>query len=155
VPVERLIKLRGARLMVRSLEDNVSGFVYREGEQPVIGINTKHALARQRFTMAHELGHLLLHHTNGIHVDERDFFLKFRASVPGAPYDQEEGEANLFAAELLMPRKFLEKDVAQLGEISLHDDGAVRRLARRYGVSVQAFLIRLTALGLLERAALA
>ena len=39
VPVERLIQLRGARLAVRSLEDSVSGFVYRDEGQPVIGIN--------------------------------------------------------------------------------------------------------------------
>ena len=48
-----------------------------------------------------------------------------------------------------------EKDATQLGEISLHDDGALRHLAKRYGVSLQAILIRLTSLRLLEHAALA
>jgi Zn-dependent peptidase ImmA (M78 family) len=155
VPVERLIQLRGARLAVRSLEDSVSGFVYRDEGQPVIGINTVHPLARQRFTMAHELGHLILHNALGVHIDERDFFLKFRDSAAAASDDREEREANLFAAELLMPREFLEKDATQLGEISLHDDGALRHLAKRYGVSLQALLIRLTSLRLLEHAALA
>jgi len=150
VPVERFIKIEGVRLVVRSLEDSVSGFILRDAGQSVIGINTTHPLVRQRFTMAHELGHFMLHNHQGVHVDERDFFLKFRAATSDTTGDQDEIEANTFAAELLMPKKFLEIDVAYLAEISLHDEKELRRLAKRYGVSLQALLIRLTSLRLLE-----
>jgi Zn-dependent peptidase ImmA (M78 family) len=39
----------------------VSGILFRDGEHHVIGVNSAHPLARQRFTIAHELGHRALH----------------------------------------------------------------------------------------------
>lgn len=155
VPIERLIRRQGVRLVVRSLTGNVSGFAYRDAVQRTIGVNTAHSRNRQRFTMAHELGHLILHNAAGMHVDEQDFFLKFRSSVPSRQDDEDEKEANLFAAELLMPATFLVHDVARLSELSLHDDKSLRKLAARYGVSMQALLIRLTLLKLLEGTPLA
>ena len=35
--------------------------LYRDGERTVIGVNSVHAPARQRFTITHEVGHLVLH----------------------------------------------------------------------------------------------
>ena len=61
VPVEQITKAHGARIFYQSLEDDVSGFLYRDAVQSVIGVNTHHSPVRQKFTTAHELGHLLLH----------------------------------------------------------------------------------------------
>src|SRR2546427_3631954 len=69
VPVEKIAKARGARIFYQSLEDDISGFLYREAAQTVIGVNTHHAPARQIFTTAHELGHLLLHEQEQLHID--------------------------------------------------------------------------------------
>lgn len=54
-----------------------------------------------------------------------------------------DAEANAFAMELLMPEKFLRRDVATLGGIDIEDDEKVTRLARKYKVSVQVMTLRL------------
>jgi Zn-dependent peptidase ImmA (M78 family) len=61
VPVSQIAKAQGARIFVDSLEGDLSGFLFRDKEQAVIGVNTKHHPNRQNLTTAHELGHLLLH----------------------------------------------------------------------------------------------
>jgi len=154
VPIERLIHKQGARLVLRSLNGNVSGFVHSDAEGNTIGVNSAHSRNRQRFTMAHELGHLVLHDLAGVRVDERDFSVRFK-STPTRRGDDEEQEANLFAAELLMPVSQLAQDAEKLGEFALHDDKAVRKTAARYGVSVQTLIVRLTSLGLIEGSPLA
>jgi Zn-dependent peptidase ImmA (M78 family) len=142
VPVERIAKARGARVFHQSLEDDVSGFLYRDKEQTVIGVNTHHAPVRQNFTTAHELGHLLLHDQEQLHVDH-DFRVRLRDDVSSQGTDDAEREANFFAASLLMPRGFLEEDLENVEYVNLLDDDFLYDLARKYGVSVQALVNRL------------
>lgn len=153
VPVDRMIQALGIRLHVDALQGDICGFAFRDSHQSVIGVNTWHPPVRQRFTMAHELGHLLLHdhNFNHVHVD-RGFVLKLRNGISSQGIDQEEVEANRFAAELLMPKRFLEKDITALSGIDLLDDTNISALAKRYGVSKQALLIRLASLGFIESA---
>jgi Zn-dependent peptidase ImmA (M78 family) len=142
VPVERIAKAKGARVFHQSLEDDVSGFLYQDNEQTVIGVNTHHAPVRQNFTTAHELGHLLLHDQEQLHVDH-DFRVRLRDDVSSQGTDDYEREANFFAASLLMPRRFLEADLESVEYVNLLDDDFLYDLARKYGVSVQALVNRL------------
>ena len=59
-------------------------------------------------------------------------------------------EANLFAASLLMPAEFLENDIQKCASTDLLDDAVVHRLAKRYDVSSQALVLRLSNLGYIE-----
>jgi Zn-dependent peptidase ImmA (M78 family) len=59
--------------------------------------------------------------------------------------NDEEIDANAFAAELLMSTEFIGRVMQKLGRI---DQQGVERLARRYQVSSRAMEIRLTKLGL-------
>jgi Zn-dependent peptidase ImmA (M78 family) len=154
VPVEKIAKSHGVTIVQRSLDDGVSGFLYpgKDGK-PAIGVNTFHSTTRQRFTVAHELGHLLLHDYNDVHVDPGDFVIHFRDEVSSSGADREEREANLFAAELLMPASFLRRDLRALNSLRLHDDLQLRPIAKRYGVSLQALMLRLTNLGFLDSSA--
>jgi Zn-dependent peptidase ImmA (M78 family) len=61
--------------------------------------------------------------------------------------DDDEREANLFAASLLMPRRFLEQDLEAEDYVNLLDDDFLSDLARKYGVSTQALVNRLKNLG--------
>ena len=149
VPVGRLAKAEGARIFYQSLEDNVSGFLFRDHQQTVIGVNTHHAPVRQNFTTAHELGHLLLHDQEQLHIDH-DFRVRLRDDVSSQGTDEAEREANFFAASLLMPREFLEKDLEGQDSVDLLDDDMLRDLARKYGVSTQALAIRLKSLGYIQ-----
>ena len=146
VPVRKIARHCDARIVrVPGEGDNdLSGFLYREGDQAVIGVNKDHAPVRQRFTIAHELGHLLLHEHDQVHVD-RGFRVQLRSGVSSQGTDRDEMEANRFAAELLMPSCLLRLDVEQR-EFDLANDDELRSLARRYGVSTQALAIRLNAM---------
>jgi Zn-dependent peptidase ImmA (M78 family) len=155
VPVDDLIRSQGVEIARKRFEDETSGLIYVDPKSghAVIGLNVSHSKTRQRFTLAHELGHFLLHKRNegGLHVDERDFFVRFRDHHSADGSDREEREANAFAAELLMPTSFLKRDVKELEDgLSLSDDTAIRELANKYGVSLQAFSFRLANLGLIE-----
>jgi Zn-dependent peptidase ImmA (M78 family) len=149
VSVSQIAKAKGARIFVDALDGDLSGFLYRDKEQAVIGVNTSHAPVRQTFTIAHELGHLLLHDQEQLHVD-REFRVRLRSDVSSQGIDEAEQEANFFAASILMPREFIERDLADKEFMDLLDDDFLRELARKYGVSAQALAIRLKTLGYLQ-----
>jgi Zn-dependent peptidase ImmA (M78 family) len=119
---------------------------YREGERVVIGVNSVHAKTRQRFSIAHEIGHLLLHKGRPMFID-RDGRLNRRDEVSTFGTDVEEIEANSFAAALLMPRHLLAEAVSRLHNNSQAVSPEV--LAKRFDVSVQAMQYRLINLGLI------
>jgi Zn-dependent peptidase ImmA (M78 family) len=145
VPVTRIAKACGVQISHSSLEGDLSGFLYLKNKQALIGVNTHHAPVRQNFTIAHELGHFLLHNQEEqIHVDHG--FRGFRRNTLSSEgTDAGEREANFFAATLLMPEEFLDADIED--EIDLFDDDFLYNLARKYGVSTQALVNRLKYLG--------
>jgi Zn-dependent peptidase ImmA (M78 family) len=151
VPVERIAKACGALVRKEGVDDDVSGFLYRnpQSKLAVIGANRLQHPNRQRFTVAHELGHLLLHSGDDVHVD-KGFSVKKRDERSAKGVDVEEMEANLFAAELLMPLNFLDHDLKQVGALDLQDEEKVSQLAQVYRVSNQAMAVRLTNLGYLS-----
>lgn len=145
VPVDKIA--RGLNLQVCSLpaEDDISGAIIRKGDQVIIAVNPAHHLNRRRFTIAHELGHYFLHKGLGEHVDE-NFRVAWRNADSSKAVNWVEIQANRFAAELLMPARFLERDLNSLSTI---DKRTVALLAARYTVSAEAMKIRLSQLGIL------
>ncbi len=108
VPVERLARLKGCRVVKYDIKD-ISGVLFRSADDVLIGVNSKHPPQRQRFTIAHELGHFLLHDGEAVHYD-KDYRVSLRSDLSSAGTDIEEIEANFFAASLLMPDRFLRGD---------------------------------------------
>jgi Zn-dependent peptidase ImmA (M78 family) len=84
-----------------------------------------------------------LHDQEGVHIDRR-FQVKLRNKTSSEGTNIEEQEANLFAAELLMPESFLEEDIQSIDVVDLEDEEVIANLARRYQVSTQAMTVRLT-----------
>ena len=149
IPVERLARQLGAELRYEPFQGDLSGMLFREHDRVIIGVNALHPKTRQRFTIAHELGHLLLD-SDRLHVDEH-FPVWTRDAVSSQATQPEEVAANAFAADLLMPADLLASDLAGCKEgLDYDDDEALRQLSERYQVSLQALLIRLTSLGLLR-----
>jgi Zn-dependent peptidase ImmA (M78 family) len=155
VDVEKISESYGLSVVRKDVE-SISGFIIRSDGKAVIGVNSNNAPARQRFTIAHELGHYLIHppSTDDVHVDS-GFEVRFRDELSSQGTDKSEQEANFFAAELLMPQKFLEADLRNAGKIDLVNgeflvEGFLENLAQRYNVSSQSLLFRLTNLGVLN-----
>ena len=132
----------GATINEEPVEDNVSGFLAWKNGRPVIGVNGRHSQNRQRFTIAHEIGHILLHPQLNLHIDDT-FALKLRSDKSRRSETTDEREANIFAAELLMPITRLMEDTKRIGVIDLHDEQRIEQLAKLYKVSPQAMAIRL------------
>jgi len=58
VPVERVAELFSLKIVYYSkFPDSVSGAIIQEEGLNAIGVNSNHPKVRQRFTIAHELGH--------------------------------------------------------------------------------------------------
>jgi Zn-dependent peptidase ImmA (M78 family) len=142
VQVVQIARKLGLELQHHAFDkEEFSGILVREGGRAVIGVNSSHHPNRQRFTIAHEIGHFLLHGGDRIFID-RSYNVSFRSSVSSLGTDLEEIEANTFASYLLIPEGFLCKDPDAV-DIDIEDDVAIKRLARKYRVSPQAMAYRL------------
>ncbi len=148
VPVKRLAAHLNASIRYAPYDGSLSGMIRRRPDSTaVIGVNSKHSRLRQRFTIAHEIAHLVLHEDEMFHVDDRYLFA-LRSDVSSEATDPREVEANQFAAELLMPREMLLSDLRELPD-ELEPEDAIQQIATKYRVSTQAMTIRLSALGVL------
>ena len=90
---------------------------------------------RRRFTIAHEIGHFMLHQEQRCQPE--------LGGAVGEAGRVEEGEADAFAAELLMPEHLVREAVRTHGTDAT-------RLADRFEVSRKAMQARLRTLGLTE-----
>jgi Zn-dependent peptidase ImmA (M78 family) len=106
----------------RKLDDHMSGFLLQDEEVCGIAYNANHHVHRQRMTVAHEIGHLVLDHN----------YISGFKEYP----DNYEKEAKIFASELLIPLPFLKNDF----KTGLCD---ATELAKRYWVSKEAMGWRL------------
>lgn len=150
VDVRALAEKEGVRVALEDLEDQVSGALLARDGQAVMAVNSNHPPRRQRFTMAHELGHRLLHWESGEATAFVDGSLSFRRDERSKDGSLDvEREANAFAAELLMPRLEIEKWASQ-SAFDPHDEIALKKMCGLFGVSEAALLVRLSSLGLLE-----
>jgi Zn-dependent peptidase ImmA (M78 family) len=148
VPVERIANSLNLKIKVASYDPDLSGCLIRTPQENIIGVNVAHHENRQRFTVAHEIGHFLFHPGEKIFVD-RGFRVNRRDQKSSTAEDPEEIEANRFASELLMPKDFLGRDLEKYRYIDIEQDELVRDLALRYRVSSQAMMYRLVNLGFL------
>lgn len=132
-----LLEEQGIKVIALDLPDDVSGskaFVKRARQDnvPVIVVNQKHNGERQRFTLAHELAHLVLRFTAMSDLDE-------------------EKAANRFAGAFLMAKEMM---YSLLGKnrtsISL---GELAELKKIFKVSIAALVVRCNQLGVMSKAA--
>jgi Zn-dependent peptidase ImmA (M78 family) len=130
-------------------DDEVSGVLMREPDKTVIIVNAANAAVRQRFTIAHEIGHFKLH-KGTVYLDGRAR-INFRDGLSSMATHQEEISANAFAAALLMPARWVRsafEDVVKNSIIN-SEQNLADVLSTRFGVSSQAMLFRLVNLGLI------
>lgn len=148
IDVDAIARYLGIKVVSQPLEDTVSGVLVIKDHHAAIGVNQLHHDHRKRFSIAHEIGHFVLHRENShIFVDGALTFHRDQNSSEGI--DTQEIQANTFAAELLMPAHMLRTHLAQM-DTSSYDQALVGKLASIFNVSEQAMTIRLYNLGLLS-----
>ncbi|MCB2012313.1 MAG: ImmA/IrrE family metallo-endopeptidase [Geminicoccaceae bacterium] len=129
----------GLTVNMAYLDADVSGELVQVGpDKYAINVNALDANSRQRFTIAHELGHYIYHRDLiGDGVDDDRIY---RSTSSGRYHNtrigpREETEANKFAASLLMPQHLIDK--------IRDEDSPRKKMAETLGVSEHALAIRL------------
>jgi Zn-dependent peptidase ImmA (M78 family) len=149
IDVVAIAEAQGITIRMEEMEDAVSGLLVIKGKVVTLGVNKSHHPNRQRFTIAHELGHFFLHREeSSVFVDDVPVVL-FRNEASAEGTQKREIQANAFAAELLMPACLIKEQLA-LQPIDAFDDVSLKQLAVQFGVSVRAITIRLTKLELMD-----
>jgi len=123
--IEHLQKTISLNVQKVKFSENMSGmlvtFKDEDRESSAIAYNESHPWCRRRFTIAHEIGHLLMGHTCNKTIYGGDNF--------------NEIESNVFASELLMPKNLLKEDFNKIKKVP--------DLAKLYRVSQQSLCIKL------------
>lgn len=139
VDINKVALALNIKVVPYDFPDKRRGMVYLDEKVKVIGINKNNPLNLQRFTVAHELGHYI----NG-HAHFNEVYMENEKYKYADSHFQQEREADMFAAEILMPKEFL---ISDLDEIGLD----IKKLTEKYQVSEQAMHIRLSSLGLIDK----
>lgn len=152
VPVQRIAEYLGIKL-TRYQGSGVSGvLVIDQVGKATIGYNPTESIVRQRFTIAHELGHYVLHRNPTANKEvlfiDKDFKFQVELRKEGGEYmnPRNEVEANAFAAALLMPEDLLRNESLNyndLGELQV-----IKKLSMKFQVSSIAMTYRISNLGL-------
>lgn len=119
--------------------DGVTVGLKQPGRRPRVYINEQLPLTRRRFTLAHELGHILMPNHVGSIVDELDN----RESHEEPRYWEMEAEANRFAAELLMPSAWAKTIIGDTEAIAQ----CITILAQTAQVSIDAAVLKALKVG--------
>lgn len=119
------------------------GFSLKKENDIVIFTNTSNRLSREIFTLAHEIGHVILHLNTG------ESFIDDSFTISGRSADEKEQEANYFAACLLMPADDVERFLdLELSEFAAKGLSAldIARIMSEFNVSFDMVLNRLESL---------
>lgn len=127
VSLERICEINNIDVYLTNLEDIAAYYMEDAGRRMII-VNKHAPRSRRRFSVAHEIGHVILRHGAIRLMLER---------LPNGRPAWQETQANAFAAELLMPKLVLTKhgiltprQIAKMCEVSLE---AARIRAEQFG----------------------
>jgi len=120
-----------------TLKAGISGQIQMVDDRPEVKVNRHDSVPRQRFTIAHELAHFLLHRDklagDGI-VDD----VLYRSNLS----DDLEAQANKLAADIIMPWHLLKDRISAFGAVKI-SESHIEIIAHEADVSVAAMKIRL------------
>lgn len=144
--------------LLADVSTELAGLIYADHRQAFILVRKDDPVPRRRFTAAHELGHYLLHVPSQPETATEDGFVSTddakAVAETGSEADnlqQMEIEANIFAAELLMPEARCRTIAAEvIHQQAMSERYLVIRMASEFLVSREAARWRVRNLGLLK-----
>lgn len=134
VKISAIAQELGVNVLAATLPAGISGELRPENHSYLIRVNRHDSKGRQRFTVAHEIAHFLLH-KNQIGSGITDDVL-YRSKLN----DAREAEANRLAAEIIMPKEIL---TTAFRSSILELENKISELADQFQVSKAAVRIRL------------
>jgi Zn-dependent peptidase ImmA (M78 family) len=127
----------GIEVRLSSLPTGISGQIARKENGYLIKVNRHESRERQRFTVAHEIAHFLLHREI---IDAQPEGIMDNVLYRSGNAAQIEYEANRLAADLVMPRNLVDSELGKFG--GALSEEALEQLAERFAVSKAAMEIR-------------
>jgi len=124
----------GIDVCIIDTQGSCDGLAFQTGDARILIAATSRKPTRQRFTIAHELGHLLCGDDQAVHIDQD-------IMSPESRQGAAEKRANAFAAALLMPEPVLQEGFAERASGS--SDAWFCELSMRLKVSPSALAWRL------------
>lgn len=126
--------------------ENLSGFIAFKKDTFIIVTNTNHKLGSERFTIAHEIYHLISNRT----------LIKKNPIIEELNYNEDdviENMANAFAAELLIPKVDIKEQVNLITENMTKgiEPSTIVKLQQKYGVSYIAITKRLNEVDVIDK----
>ncbi len=139
-PIDPIEVIRSYNIEITEEENQLGIEAYSSlDEVPKITINTEFSLpSRKRFTLAHELGHIIIPWHNGdlkCDTDKPYNIIRGRQLL-----DTQELEANIFASELLMPQVWLQE---QISSLTLSFEDTINTIRDKAQTSIMACLYAL------------
>ena len=163
IDMEELMQVHNIHYISKRLPDNISGAsMTTENGTRIIVVSEKQPPTRKKFTIAHELGHLLLKHDTALNTQDKGMMntqqeqhntpsqILFRDDKTSEGSDWREVEANHFAASLLMSKEILNREIHKLIQKKSKpylSESDVCELASIFEVSPISMSIRLSRLG--------
>lgn len=114
--------------------DSADGTIIGSLTRAVIAINSSTIPTRQRFSLAHELGHWHFHRGKVLFCGPADI-----GSFAGGPLDPER-QADAFASDLILPSYLVRPKISKFKKVSLH---SARELAEEFHASLTATLLKI------------
>jgi Zn-dependent peptidase ImmA (M78 family) len=165
---ETLDEELGKPVRLADSDTELAGFLYAEPQYACVLVNGSDPIARRRFSVAHELGHFIMHVTplfqsdnaplvitegialgNDENLPQGALSANGRATLSEEDIRRMEDEANAFAAVLLMPESVCRTMVERFGpQVGFRRTALARRLSADFLVSRAALQYRLDALNL-------
>jgi Zn-dependent peptidase ImmA (M78 family) len=152
VDIEKIAEDLGIQIIQGEFTDegnrNISGLIKISGKDgsPVIALKSTESETRKRFTIAHEIGHYVLHRDELLHVDSNLESFAFRDARSSMAVSMKEIQANQFAAELLMPTQEIQSLVKESVDKEIEATKIIQDIAETYQVSELAATIKISTL---------
>ena len=138
IPMDIFVSALGATLIEEALT-NCDGKIIRGKKKTLIKINSNIPYeGRKRFTIAHEIGHYLLHERLEVHNENSNTLNWFKSTENQAKQGIQEKEANDFATELLMPTQIFQDDAYGIR----FSPELLKQLSDRFKTSITSTLFR-------------
>lgn len=132
VDLDAVTRHLSIKVIYKDLGDGIEGACKSIGAKRLVVLNpNSRGTLKERFTLAHEIGHLFIHH--GSYLCGTDSFFTYKTQ------NEEEQEANDFAAEFLLPRKAM---ISALRKNDLNYP-EIERISEAYKTSISVAAIRL------------
>lgn len=139
--IYKLIKSYATFEIEYSIPFDFDGLCFFENTKPHIILNGNIPASRQKFTLAHELGHILIPgHKNimACYMENEKSQVNLKDKKSFYEYKQKESEANAFASELLMPEEWIKKIIIEFNSY----ERILNEVYSQTDLSIQAISIR-------------